>query len=181
MLKQEAIFLSQLLSGVTKKKVLNIGSMTIPKLRLYQPWCLEYVLEPLKKRKNKIYNLDMEKGEGVDIVADCQDMRQVIRDGYFEVVLFLNTLEHLLRPDQALVEIYRVLAVGGSCFASVPAFDYPYHEDPLDTLLRLSNLEDWRRYFTREKWAIVNFKLVTDSRLQPPRLDQVTIIKAIKK
>ena len=45
-------------------------------------------------------------------------------DGVFDVVLAVEVFDHLLDPDQALTEILRVLAVGGSLFIFVGDCQY---------------------------------------------------------
>ncbi|MEA2686457.1 MAG: hypothetical protein QOE93_1652 [Actinomycetota bacterium] len=45
------------------------------------------------------------------------------RDGSFDVVVSLETIEHLLDPDELLVEVRRVLAPGGCLVLSTPRLD----------------------------------------------------------
>ena len=149
-------------------------------IKRYQPWCWDDMIQPLLDRKNIIHNLDTQRGDGVDIVCDCQDMSREIKDETYDVVLFFNTLEHLFYTDKAILEIYRVLKPKGLCFSSCPAEDYPYHEDPVDTMLRLSTLVEWRDHFKETAWTIDVFKIVKSYRSQFNRLDVVSLIRANK-
>jgi SAM-dependent methyltransferase len=122
----------------------------------------------------------MAAGKGVDIVCDCQNMDGKVKDADFDNVLFTNTIEHLFYPYSAISEIYRVLKLGGYCYATCPVEGYPYHEDPVDTMLRLSTLEDWKKYFNSAKWEIDLFKRVRAYRESFNRVDEVSLIRAKK-
>lgn len=180
MLLEEAKVLRVLLKGLKKKTILNIGSMSTKQLIRYHPWCLDDVINPLMYRKNKIHGLDMVEGEGVDIICDCQDMRRKVGDKIYDAVLFTNTIEHLFYPHSAISEIYRVLKSKGVCYASCPSTGYPYHEDPIDTMLRIATLEDWQRFFISGRWEIDLFKVIKSYRTNLHRVDEVTIIRANK-
>ena len=179
MLKPEALYLKSITSGLKRMKILNLCSDSEDDLRRYEPYCLTELILPLKKH-NRLQNLDIKAGKGVDIVCDCQDMKKSIKNKSYDIVFFFNAIEHLLKPSMAVKEIHRVLKDGGICYASAPAENYPYHEDPIDTMLRMSSLGDWRRFFTEDKWNITIFKLLKVFRNQYNRIDGVTIIKAIK-
>lgn len=52
-------------------------------------------------------------------------------DAYCEGIVCLAVLEHILEPQRAVDEMYRVLRPGGELFGYVP-FLYPYHGAPSD-------------------------------------------------
>lgn len=175
MLKVESEVLGKVLKDIKEKKILNLCSSTYEDNWCYQPHYFENLIFPLLRRGNVIYNLDIKEGTGIDIVADCQDMYMIIDESY-DIVFFFNALEHLWEPEKAVAEIYRILKLGGVCYASAPAEGYPYHEDPIDTLLRLTTMQDWKRFFVSSKWEIFLFKFLNEYRDVYHRLDTVSII-----
>lgn len=66
----------------------------------------------------------------VDVIADINDL-SVMADDSFDSILCSEVLEHVPTPDQALRELARVLAPGGSLILSVP-FLARLHEEPHD-------------------------------------------------
>jgi SAM-dependent methyltransferase len=54
-----------------------------------------------------------------------------IRDSVADVVISSAVLEHIVSPQQAVDEMYRVLKPGGCVLGYVP-FMYPYHSSPSD-------------------------------------------------
>lgn len=141
---------------ISHQMVLDLGSGTDEHLREHAPYYFEEIRQPLINRGNILKNLDIEDGEGIDIVADCRDIP--LDDDSVDVILFFNLLEHVLRPHQVIDEIYRVLNQSGVCYASAPGADYPFHPDPIDTHLRLSTLEEWEEFFPSKLWDITLFE-----------------------
>lgn len=72
---------------------------------------------------------DIEKREGVDVVADAHDLPFL--DGEFEVILCSEVLEHLHAPEKAISEMYRVLKPGGTLILTT-RFMFPQHDVPHD-------------------------------------------------
>jgi len=68
--------------------------------------------------------LDVEEEYNPDIVGDIQDLP--LEDESLDAIICKAVLEHVPEPQKAVLEIYRVLRVGGKCFVYVP-FLYPYH------------------------------------------------------
>jgi SAM-dependent methyltransferase len=109
---KEALILQKYASP---KKTLEIGAVT---------------------KANSIYfpnltTLNTVPGEGVDIVANAEDLRTIIADETYEIVLCLSVLEHTLHPERLLNEIGRILKKDGMLILSVP-FMLPLHEAPQD-------------------------------------------------
>jgi SAM-dependent methyltransferase len=65
----------------------------------------------------------------VKVLADANSLP--FKDSSFSSVLCTELLEHVLRPDMVVSEIYRVLFPGGILVLTVP-FLYPLHRDPKD-------------------------------------------------
>jgi SAM-dependent methyltransferase len=73
--------------------------------------------------------LDVRPGHGVRIIGDAQALG--IRDAAFPVVLCTEVLEHLPEPQQAIDEMFRVLAPGGTLLLTT-RFLFPIHDAPHD-------------------------------------------------
>lgn len=87
-----------------------------------------------------------------------------MEDNSVGAVLFFETIEHLLDPTNAMMEIRRVLAPGGTAFITTPDMDQVgsfFYEDPthvrpfikqgLERMMRIAGFEnpDVRRWGTR--------------------------------
>lgn len=95
-------------------RTLEIGSYGNPDYGKYFP--------------NKV-GIDVKNGKGVDIVASVYELPFNAEE--FDVILCMSVLEHLEGPAKAILEMKRVLKVGGSIIISVP-FMFPIHDAPGD-------------------------------------------------
>lgn len=157
MFQDEAEYLHRRLKSdeIIDKDVLDIGCGTLPHIMEFAPFYLEEIRLPLLERDNRLLNLDLESGEGVDIVADCHQIP--LENETMDVVLFFNVIEHVLDPRQVINDVHRVLRSSGVCYATAPGAGFPCHLDPIDTMLRPTTLEDWRAFFPTELWNITLF------------------------
>lgn len=77
-----------------------------------------------RKDRRRLYSdaigVDLEEGEGVDAVVDCETDK-LLDLGKFAHVECLSVLEHALHPWLIAANIERVLSPGGSLYVSVPA------------------------------------------------------------
>ena len=71
-------------------------------------------------------NIDRFPGEGVDMVLDLEASKLPFPDDSVEEVLASHILEHLLRWEDLLLEIRRVLRPGGKLTIRVPYGLLPY-------------------------------------------------------
>ena len=69
-------------------------------------------------------NLDIRKVEGVDIVADAHHLP--LKDEIVDTVISTGVVEHLKDPQEAIIEIRRILRSCG-CLILFTAFLYPIH------------------------------------------------------
>lgn len=146
------------------KRILNVCSSDEKFWLNDQPYIFQDVLQPLLARGNLIDHLDMKTGRGINIVADCTDMKTVAALSY-DIVLFTSGVEHLLEPLKALQEIHRVLKDDGFMVCSAPGV-YPFHPDPIDTMLRLPDLESWKELLAGA-WVIEGFWATTPIPAKP--------------
>ena len=109
-----------------KIKVLEIGSLIVEgqehlSVRKYFPEA-EYV------------GVDMQKGNGVDVVADCIDY---CYDGYYQsgkesdLILCLDMLEHAKEPFEVIESAKQCLKANGVLLV-ISVFNFPIHEYPND-------------------------------------------------
>jgi ubiquinone/menaquinone biosynthesis C-methylase UbiE len=91
-------------------KVLNVGSGS-------------------RKLRSGTINIDVIQFEGVDIVADAEQLPY--SDASIDAIVLDNVLEHTRRPHMVIQESLRVLKPGGKIYVAVP-FVIPYHSSPGD-------------------------------------------------
>lgn len=63
-----------------------------------------------------------ESGLSAEVIEDAASLP--FDDNSFDVVICMEVMEHLFRPDKAAVEIVRVLRPGGKLLATVPNIAY---------------------------------------------------------
>lgn len=78
-------------------------------------------------RMASISTLDIDESSGADYVLDItHNNRSVIPDGYFDVIICTEVLEHTLNPFLAVQELYRLVREGGCVAISTP-FNFRIH------------------------------------------------------
>jgi SAM-dependent methyltransferase len=80
-------------------------------------------------RHSKWVTLDIQKGPGVQIIADIHNMP--FENMSFDTVLATEILEHCINPQKAIEEMYRLLKKNGILVLST-RFIYFYHPRPKD-------------------------------------------------
>ena len=111
--------------GLTRKtdgsSILEIGSRNVTGVtrRSMFPHCDQYV------------GFDILKGDGVDVVGDVHELSQSFLPESFDYVYSISVFEHVLFPWKAVLEINKVVKVGGYVLlTSHPV--WPPHELPWD-------------------------------------------------
>lgn len=139
--------------------LLNIGSSTQHFREVVQPHIYQQVFAPLKQENKTVIHLDMKMDAGVDLIGDLSEesFRDSLKHNNINSVLCSNLLEHLADPKPICNSILQLLQSGGLIIVTVP-YDFPFHEDPIDTGFR-PNIEDLHTYFPGTK--IIHAKIVT--------------------
>jgi SAM-dependent methyltransferase len=73
--------------------------------------------------------VDIEPGDGVDVVADAHELSKHFPPNHFDAALLCSTLEHLRRPWVAIEELSKVVRRGGIVFCSTHQ-SFPVHGYP---------------------------------------------------
>lgn len=119
--------------------MLNVGSQTEEFRMVDQPWIDEFIFGPLKERGLQVKHLDLQAGQGVDIVGDLSDSKFLaeIKKMSFSSVFCSNLFEHVVNREEIARLLTEVVPSGGFIILSVP-YKFPYHPDPIDTMFRPS-------------------------------------------
>lgn len=120
----------------------NVGSSTGDFRTRVQPHIDACLFRPLEEAGLRVIHCDMKTDEGVDEVGDVLDpeFRKRIRGYDAQVMICSNLLEHLRDPYAFAAACGDLVVPGGHGLITVP-FSYPYHPDPIDTMLRPSPYE----------------------------------------
>ena len=117
---------------------LNIGSSTRHFREQEQPHVAERFVRPLEADGIRFVHCDMKQADGVDEIGDIldPDFRDRLRGHDAKLLVCSNLLEHLTEPQHFASACGDLVKQGGYGLFSVP-LSYPYHPDPIDTMLRL--------------------------------------------
>jgi len=142
MLIEEAKWLSRQISQVEGDRLfpmLNVGSQTEQFRMVDQPWIHEIIFGPLQERGVQVKHLDLQAGQGVDIVGDLSESKFLaeVKEMSFGSVFCSNLLEHVVNREEIARLLTEVVPSGGFIILSVP-YKFPYHPDPIDTMFRPS-------------------------------------------
>lgn len=115
----------------------NIGSSTEYFRCTEQPYIDKYLFAPARKQSRKVIHVDMKPAPGVDLVGDLTDPNFLTQLAGLNIrsVMCCNVLEHVRHRELICHSILSVLRAPAYIIATVP-FDFPYHEDPIDTMYR---------------------------------------------
>ena len=118
---------------------LNIGSSTKAFREHEQPHIAERFIRPLERDGIRFIHCDMKREDGVDEVGDILDpgFRDQLKQHSAQLLVCSNLLEHLTEPEQFARACGELIDPGGYGLFTVP-LSYPFHPDPIDTMLRLT-------------------------------------------
>jgi SAM-dependent methyltransferase len=116
---------------------LNIGSSTRHFREVAQPHITKDLIEPIEASGIRVLHCDIKADIGVDLVGDVLDpkFQQAMSRKNADIILCCNVLEHLVDPRGFATACGNLLRSGGYMVVSVP-LSYPFHPDPIDTMLR---------------------------------------------
>lgn len=118
---------------------LNIGSSTQDFRTRTQPHIDQLLIQPIERSGIRVIHCDIKPAAGVDEVGDVLDpaFRERLKEYRADVMLCSNLLEHLSDPTGFLAACGDLVRPGGYGLVTMP-LSYPYHADPIDTMLRLT-------------------------------------------
>lgn len=112
------------------------------------------------------FGVDIERGEGVDLVRDMDDIPLPFLAGHVECT---SVMEHTRRPWLFAENVQRSMAPGATIFLSVP-WVWRYHGYPFD-YWRFSHLT-LPILFPRIEWRVVKYA-VNDQFTDSPRMPKM--------
>lgn len=162
--------------------VLNIGSSTADVRTRIQSFIDEQIFRPLAQRGVPVVHTDIKAADGVDIVADIMndDDLERLRSLKAKTILCSNMLEHVPSPLRMAERLTALVPPGGVLLVTVPN-SYPYHPDPIDTLLR-PDIEQLSSLFHRLKFVdggIVEGPTVAEEFVKNPLLIPRRVARSI--
>lgn len=118
---------------------LNVGSSTAHFRDVEQPHIRRCFIAPLEQAGLRFIHCDMKQAPGVDEIGDLLDpqFRKRLKRHSAKLIVCSNLLEHLVDPRAFARACGELVVDGGYGLFSVPS-SYPYHPDPIDTMLRPS-------------------------------------------
>jgi len=121
----QAVFAAKWLTRdlIEGRRVLDVGAKNFN-------GSIRPLLEHLKP--SRLLGVDIEAGAGVDRVLSANDLVRELGESSFDVVVCLEMLEHARHWQDAVSNMKRVLAPGGSLLLTTRSSGYPLHGFPTD-------------------------------------------------
>lgn len=162
MREQEAKRIANLVTNLGLKNgsiCLNIGSSTKYFRDVMQPHISDKLIQPIEACGIRIIHCDIKEDMGVDLVGDVlnPEFQRSMADRRADVLLCCNILEHLTDPHSFANACGNLVRPGGYMVVSVP-LSYPYHPDPIDTMLRPTP-QQLGSFFP--KWKVLTGEILT--------------------
>ena len=119
------------------KSVIEPGSSDRAFREKSQPHILRNIHDPLQEKGVRVVTTDLKRGEDIDVSGDIFDpaTQAKLKSMRPDVILCCNILEHVSDPRTFAAACNEILPNGKFIIVTVP-FSYPYHLDPIDTMLR---------------------------------------------
>lgn len=162
MFREESLWIKSALEKVVPSKendeVANIGSSTEHFRKVIQPHIHGNIIHTLETKGWKVFNVDMKKDDGVDLVADVT--KNNFADEFlnkFALTICTNLLEHVEDINLVISNLIKITRSGGYILITVP-YKYKVHLDPIDNGFRPTPKQITDRFGT-----VVN--TVVDSRI----------------
>src|SRR5665213_2313062 len=145
MLFEEAQWLGRhlrVLNASDMSPLCNIGSASEEYRCIEQPYIDAEIFAPAQQRGVEVLHVDSKQEHGVDLVGDLTDATFLaqLTARKFNAVMCCNLLEHVTDRPIICDAIMSMVRPGGYVIVTVPN-QFPYHEDPIDTMFRPSVAE----------------------------------------
>jgi hypothetical protein len=139
-LKNEARWIGDRLRSINAQRLsplLSVGSAGAEFREVTQPWIDGFIYAPLRARDVSVVHHELEPQPGIDLVGDLNApaFLEMLSARGFRAILCCNVLEHVPDPAWLAKALEGLLPPGGLVVVSVP-YRFPYHPDPIDTMLR---------------------------------------------
>lgn len=150
-------------------QVANIGSSTEYFRKVIQPHIHHNIITSLTNAGWKVFNVDLKKEEGVDLVADVTkpDFEELLRDK-FAFTICTNLLEHVEDIDLVIRNLVAVTKNNGHILITVP-YKYKIHLDPIDNGFRPTPKEIIER-FNNAVGEVIDSKIISISDIDQYRI-----------
>jgi SAM-dependent methyltransferase len=132
---------------------LNVGSSTDNFRKVEQPHIDSRFIRPLEAAGIRFIHCDLKNAAGVDEVGNVldPDFQARLEAHHAGLLVCSNLLEHLPEPVSFARACGKLVRGGGHVVFSVPS-SYPYHPDPIDSMLRLRPAELTALF---PEWAVI--------------------------
>ena len=140
MFREESLWIKDALQKIKptwdNNEAANIGSSTEHFRKVLQPHIHTNIIQPLLVSGWQVFNIDMKKEDGVDLVADVTKPNfSVAYNDRFALTLCTNLLEHVEDINLVVKNLVAITKSGGHILITVP-YKYKIHLDPIDNGFR---------------------------------------------
>jgi len=157
-----------------ESKVINLGSSRGEVLGHLQKEVKKEFDDFLKSKNVTYKKIDLEDyPEEENIVGDAEDLSKIVETESQDLVMAIELLEHTEHPWRVINEIIRICKINGHIFITVPSFNYPKHEYPID-LWRIGP-KTLTKFFPEDSFKIVKLEKEGDRKV--PRRTMILVQK----
>jgi len=152
---------------IIKEKIGPIGNRRILDIGCGDGPSIKYILKILKLNPKNYYGIDISKTRlsraAKTIKTNLKEAyshKLPFKDGFFDIILINEVIEHTYYPRETMQEIFRVLKKGGLCFIDFPnetnlrvvnlfILNFPLHHPGHLQIITPSKIRKWsKRKFT---------------------------------
>ena len=166
MFREEAIWIKDAIAKLTPyehhDQAVNIGSSTEHFRKVVQPHIDQNIIQTLQAAAWQVFNVDLKKEAGVDIVADVTNasFATPLKDR-FSLTMCTNLLEHVEDISLVVKNLIAITKTNGHILITVP-YKYKTHLDPIDNGFRPTP-EEILELFKDVAGKIVDSKIISIS------------------
>jgi hypothetical protein len=139
MLYEESLWFKKTIQKHAKSDslVLNLGSSTKEFIEVTQPYIKTNIFDEFAQKGCIVKNVDIKEANGVDFVGDVTDPAFIaqLKQLNASLIICSNLLEHLADRTAFCQALVKIMNNDTRLIISVP-YNFPYHEDPIDTMYR---------------------------------------------